>query len=171
MAANTQVLLKTNHGDIKLSLNEEKAPKTTANFINYVKADHYNKSIFHRVIDGFMVQGGGFDENMSQKPTKETVENEADNGLQNKVGSIAMARTSEPHSASAQFFINVADNSFLDHTAKTDQGWGYAVFGEVTDGMDVVNKIAKVKTGTHGVHQDVPSDPVIINEATLIESE
>ena len=141
------VELHTNHGVIKLELNAEKAPKTVANFLNYVKNGHYDGTVFHRVIDGFMIQGGGFDAGMKQKPTEAPIENEANNGLKNERGSIAMARTNDPHSASAQFFINVADNDFLNHSSPTPQGWGYTVFGRVVEGMDVVEKIKKVKTG------------------------
>jgi len=168
MTSNTRVQLKTNHGSIIVSLHEKEAPKTAANFLKYVEAGHYTNSLFHRVIDGFMVQGGGFDKDMNQKPAENTVENEADNGLKNKIGTFVMARTNDPHSGSAQFFINIADNSFLDHTGKTPQGWGYAVFGEVVEGMPVVEKMAKVKTGTHGFHQDVPVDPLIIEEACVL---
>ena len=166
----TQVLLKTSFGDIKLALNAEKAPKTVENFVNYVKEGFYNGLIFHRVIDGFMVQGGGMEENMTQRSaTQASIENEADNGLSNKVGTIAMARTMDPHSASSQFFINVKDNSFLDHTGKTHEGWGYCVFGEVSEGMDVVNRIKGVKTGIAMGHQDVPVEPISIESAEIIE--
>ena len=140
------ILLKTNFGDIKIELNHEKAPKTAANFEQYVKDGFYDGVIFHRVIDNFMIQGGGFEPGMKQKQTKDPIENEADNGLTNDEGTIAMARTMDPHSASAQFFINVSDNGFLNHTGKTSQGWGYAVFGKVVEGMDVVNRIKAVKT-------------------------
>ncbi len=163
------ILLKTNFGDIKIELNHEKAPKTAANFENYVKKGFYDGVIFHRVIDGFMIQGGGFEPGMTQKETDETIENEADNGLENKAGTLAMARTMDPHSASAQFFINVADNSFLNHTSKTTQGWGYAVFGEVVDGMDVVNRIKGVQTTSRMGHQDVPADDVIIEKAEIVD--
>lgn len=163
-----QVLLKTNKGDITLTLDAEKAPKTVANFLAYVKSGHYDGTIFHRVIDNFMIQGGGMAPGMKQKPTQAEIENEANNGLKNVNGSIAMARTSEPHSASSQFFINVNDNDFLNHTSPTAQGWGYAVFGAVSDGMDVVNAIRKVKTGSSGFHQDVPTEDVVIEKATVL---
>ncbi|WP_022956084.1 peptidylprolyl isomerase [Perlucidibaca piscinae] len=163
-----KVALNTNKGRIVLELNAEKAPKTVANFVDYVTSGHYNGTIFHRVIDGFMIQGGGFDAKMQQKSTKAPIQNEADNGLKNDIGSIAMARTNDPHSASAQFFINVGNNSFLNHTAKNPQGWGYAVFGKVSEGMDVVNDIKGVATGNAGYHQDVPRTPVIIETAEVI---
>jgi peptidyl-prolyl cis-trans isomerase B (cyclophilin B) len=163
------VELHTNHGVIKLELNAEKAPKTVANFLNYVKSGHYDGTVFHRVIDGFMIQGGGFEAGMKQKPTEAPIENEANNGLKNERGSIAMARTNDPHSASAQFFINVADNDFLNHSSPTPQGWGYAVFGKVVDGLDVVDKIKSVKTGSKGFHQDVPVDDVVIEKAVVVE--
>ncbi|WP_233881376.1 peptidylprolyl isomerase [Paraburkholderia flagellata] len=163
------VELHTNHGVIKLELNAEKAPKTVANFLNYVKSGHYDGTVFHRVIDGFMIQGGGFDAGMQQKPTEAPIENEANNGLKNERGSIAMARTNDPHSASAQFFINVADNDFLNHSSPTPQGWGYAVFGKVVEGLEVVDKIKKVKTGSKGFHQDVPVDDVVIEKAVVVE--
>lgn len=166
---NPMILLKTNFGDITLELDYEKAPNTAKNFESYVRDGFYDGVIFHRVINNFMIQGGGFDENMQQKPTKDTIENEADNGLSNVNGSIAMARTMDPHSASAQFFINVKDNGFLDHTAKTMEGWGYAVFGKVVEGMDIVNKIKEVPTTMRGGHQDVPTDNVIIESATVVE--
>lgn len=163
------IVLHTNHGDITVELNPEKAPKTCENFLSYAKEGFYDGTIFHRVIDGFMVQGGGFDADMNQKPGKAPIENEADNGLQNEVGTLAMARTMDPHSASSQFFINVKNNSFLNHTGKNAQGWGYAVFAQVTDGMDVVEKIKAVKTGSHGMHQDVPVEPVVIESVTVSE--
>jgi peptidyl-prolyl cis-trans isomerase B (cyclophilin B) len=163
-----QVLLQTNKGDITLTLDAEKAPKTVANFLAYVNSGHYDGTIFHRVIDNFMIQGGGMAPGMKQKPTQAEIENEANNGLKNVNGSIAMARTSEPHSASSQFFINVNDNDFLNHTSPTAQGWGYAVFGAVSDGMDVVNAIRKVKTGSSGFHQDVPTEDVVIEKATVL---
>ena len=163
-----QVLLKTNKGDITLTLDAAKAPKTVANFLAYVKSGHYDGTIFHRVIDNFMIQGGGMAPGMKQKSTQAEIENEADNGLKNVNGSVAMARTNEPHSASSQFFINVNDNDFLNHTAPTAQGWGYAVFGAVSDGMDVVNAIRKVKTGSSGFHQDVPAEDVLIEKATVL---
>ena len=163
------VILHTNYGDITLELDTEKAPKTVANFLEYVKSGHYDNTIFHRVIDNFMIQGGGMTISMDEKDTNAPIENEADNGLKNDAGTIAMARTMDPHSATAQFFINVADNDFLNHRAKNQQGWGYAVFGKVTDGMAVVNKIKGVKTGSHHFHQDVPTEEVIIESAEIVE--
>lgn len=163
------VILHTNYGDITLELDTEKAPKTVANFLEYVKSGHYDNTIFHRVIDNFMIQGGGMTISMDEKETNAPIENEADNGLKNDAGTIAMARTMDPHSATAQFFINVADNDFLNHRAKNQQGWGYAVFGKVTDGMAVVNKIKGVKTGSHHFHQDVPTEEVIIESAEIVE--
>ncbi|PIL52594.1 peptidylprolyl isomerase [Acinetobacter baumannii] len=151
-----------------LELNTEKAPKTAANFLEYVRDGFYDGVIFHRVIDGFMIQGGGFDENFKEKATRDAIENEADNGLSNDVGTIAMARTQAPHSASAQFFINVKNNSFLNHTSKTAQGWGYAVFGKVVEGMDVVEAIKGVRTGNRGYHADVPLENVVIESAKII---
>lgn len=159
------VNLHTNHGVITLELDAAKAPATVENFLKYVKAGHFNNTIFHRVIDGFMIQGGGFEPGMKQKPTQSPVKNEADNGLKNDKYTIAMARTSDPHSATAQFFINVADNGFLNHTAPNAQGWGYCVFGKVTAGTDVVDKIKDVSTGNRGMHQNVPTDDVIITKA------
>ena len=161
------ILMKTSKGDITLELDREKAPKTVANFLSYVNAGHYNGTIFHRVINGFMIQGGGFDENMNQKPAPNTVENEANNGLKNVIGSIAMARTPDPHSASAQFFINVKDNTFLDYPGQ--DGWGYCVFGKVVDGMDVVNDIKGVPTGSVGYMQDVPKEPIVIEDVSVID--
>jgi peptidyl-prolyl cis-trans isomerase B (cyclophilin B) len=161
------VKLHTNHGIITLELDEKRAPQTVANFLQYVKDGHYANTIFHRVIDGFMIQGGGFEPGMRQKPTRAPVKNEADNKLKNANLTIAMARTNDPHSASAQFFINVADNAFLDHTAPTPQGWGYCVFGRVTAGADVVNKIRGVKTGSSGMHKDVPVADVVIERAEV----
>ena len=162
------IKLTTNHGVIVLDLNAEKAPKTVANFLAYVKAGHYDNTVFHRVIKNFMVQCGGFEPGMNQKPCQAPIENEAANGLKNKRGTIAMARTSDPHSATAQFFINVVDNDFLDFTAPMGQGWGYCVFGEVSEGMDVVDKIRAVRTGNKGFHQDVPVDDVIIEKAEVV---
>ncbi|WP_017939198.1 peptidylprolyl isomerase [Zestomonas thermotolerans] len=162
------IKLHTNYGVITLQLFADKAPETVANFEEYVKAGHYDNTIFHRVINNFMIQGGGFEPGMKQKATRAPIKNEANNGLSNKVGTIAMARTMEPHSASAQFFINVADNTFLDHSAPTVQGWGYAVFGEVVDGMDVVNKIKAVPTTMRAGHQDVPVDDVVIEKAEIV---
>jgi peptidyl-prolyl cis-trans isomerase B (cyclophilin B) len=159
------IKLHTNHGIIALELDAEKAPKTVENFVAYVEAGHYDNTVFHRVIEGFMIQGGGFEPGMKQKPTRAPVENEAKNGLKNTVGSVAMARTSDPHSASAQFFINISDNSFLDYPGQ--DGWGYCVFGQVVEGMDVVDKIKAVKTGRSGFHQDVPVADVIIERAEV----
>ena len=164
-----KVLLKTNQGDITLMLDAVKAPKTVANFLQYVKSGHYDGTIFHRVIDNFMIQGGGMTAGMKEKSSGKQIENEANNGLKNDLGTVAMARTSDPHSATAQFFINVNDNDFLNHTAPNAQGWGYAVFGKVSDGMDVVNAIRKVKTATSGFHQDVPKEDVVIEKATVLE--
>jgi len=161
------VKLTTNFGDITLELNAEKAPITVANFLQYVESGFYTDVIFHRVIDGFMIQGGGFDTSMKQKKTVAEIQNEADNGLTNDKYTVAMARTSVPHSASSQFFINVGDNDFLNHTAPTSSGWGYCVFGKVVEGMDVVDKIRAVKTGSKGGHQDVPIESVIIEKATV----
>ena len=167
----TQVKLTTNFGDIVIELNEEKAPITAANFIEYVKKGHYENVVFHRVIKGFMIQGGGFEPGMKEKKDKRpSIQNEADNGLKNEKYTLAMARTMDPHSASAQFFINVADNGFLNHTAKTAQGWGYAVFGKVVAGFDVVDKIEGVSTTSKAGHQDVPADDVIIEKAEIIEA-
>jgi len=163
------VELETTMGNIVIELNQEKAPNTVANFLEYVKSGHYDGTIFHRVIDGFMIQGGGMDANMTEKSTSAPIQNEADNGLKNEVGTIAMARTSDPHSATAQFFINVKDNSFLNFSGKNPQGWGYAVFGKVTEGMDIVNKIKGVPTGKYGFHADVPITPVVITHAKVIE--
>ena len=162
------VLLTTNHGDIKLELYADKAPKTVENFLAYVNAGHYDGTIFHRVIDGFMVQGGGFEPGMKQKPTNATVENEAKNGLKNEPYTVAMARTSDPHSASAQFFINVKNNSFLDYPGQ--DGWGYCVFGKVTEGMDVVDKIASTETGPiPPFGRDVPVTAVVIKKVTATQ--
>ncbi len=162
------VELETSMGNITIELNEEKAPKTVENFLNYVKSGQYEGTIFHRIIDGFMIQGGGMDEQMNEKPTNKPVENEADNGLKNDKGTIAMARTQDPHSATSQFFINVKDNDFLNHTGKNAQGWGYTVFGKVTSGMDVIEKMRGVPTGRFGMHADVPKTPVTINSAKII---
>ncbi|WP_191603337.1 peptidylprolyl isomerase [Marinomonas algicola] len=163
------IVLHTNYGDITLELNYEKAPKTAKNFEQYVESGFYNGVIFHRVINGFMIQGGGFEPGMTQKETNETIENEADNGLTNEIGTVAMARTMDPHSASAQFFINVGNNGFLNHKSKTTNGWGYAVFGKVTAGIDVVNKIKEVATTSKSGHQDVPVEDVIIESAEIIK--
>ena len=164
----SKVQLNTNHGAIVLELNAEKAPLTTENFLQYVKDGHYNGTVFHRVINNFMIQGGGFEAGMKQKPTRASIQNEADNGLKNEKYSVAMARTMDPHSASAQFFINVADNGFLDHSGKHTQGWGYAVFAKVIEGREVVDAIKGVQTGSKAGHQDVPSDDVIIETAEII---
>ncbi len=160
------VILTTSHGKITLELDAEKAPKSVENFINYVKSGHYDGTIFHRVIDGFMIQGGGFEPDMKQKPTGEPIENEAGNGLKNDRYTIAMARTSAPHSATAQFFINVSDNEFLNHPGS--DGWGYAVFGKVTDGTDVVDGIRAVKTGRRSMFSDVPVEDVVIEKAEVV---
>lgn len=160
-----QVTLKTSMGDIVLELNPQKAPKTVANFLQYVKSGHYNGTLFHRVIGNFMIQGGGFDTDMKQKPTQSTVVNEANNGLKNEAYTVAMARTADPHSAAAQFFINVKDNSFLNYPGQ--DGFGYAVFGKVIKGMDVVNKIKAVETTNRGMHQNVPVKPVVIESASI----
>ena len=157
-----------NHGVITLELDAAKAPKSVENFIAYAKKGHYDRTIFHRVIPGFMVQGGGFEPGMTQKPTDAPVENEANNGLKNDNYTVAMARTQAPHSATAQFFINVADNAFLNHTAPSMQGWGYAVFGKVVGGKDVVDKIKAVKTGRKGFHDDVPNEDVVIEKAVVL---
>jgi len=163
------IKLHTNHGTITLKLFADKAPETTANFEQYVKEGHYDGTIFHRVIDGFMIQGGGFEPGMKQKATRAPIKNEANNGLSNKKYTVAMARTPDPHSASAQFFINVKDNAFLDHTAPTPHGWGYAVFGEVAEGTEVVDKIKAVATGSRGGHGDVPVDDVVIEKAEIVD--
>ncbi|MBS0369544.1 MAG: peptidyl-prolyl cis-trans isomerase [Proteobacteria bacterium] len=162
------VKLSTNHGDIVLELDAEKAPETVKNFLAYVEAGHYDNTIFHRVINGFMIQGGGFEPGMKQKATQAPIKNEADNGLKNEIGTIAMARTQDPHSATAQFFINVGDNDFLNYRSPDIQGWGYCVFGRVTEGLDVVEKIKGVKTGSAGFHQDVPKEDVVIARAEVI---
>jgi len=162
------VKLHTNYGEITLELDAEKAPITVANFLEYVESGFYSNTIFHRVIDGFMIQGGGFEPSMSQKPTNATIKNEANNGLLNKKYTVAMARTPSPDSASSQFFINIADNDFLNFTAPTSQGWGYAVFAKVTAGTEVVDQIRKVKTGSKNGHQDVPVEPVIIERAEVV---
>ena len=166
---NPVVKLTTSMGEIVLELDAEKAPITTKNFLAYVKAGHYDGTIFHRVIGNFMIQGGGMDKDMKEKATNDPIQNEADNGLKNKKYTVAMARTQEPHSASAQFFINVADNDFLDHKDKSIQGWGYAVFGKVTKGFEVVDEIKAVPTKRKGWHDDVPATPVIIEKAEVIE--
>ena len=163
------IKIKTNKGEITVELDFDKAPKSAANFQQYVEDGYYDGKIFHRVIDGFMIQGGGFDADMQEGDTRESIENEADNGLKNEIGTLAMARTQDPHSASAQFFINVGDNEFLNHSGKNAQGWGYAVFGRVIDGMDVVNEMKGVKTGSHGMHQDVPVDELVIETAVVVD--
>lgn len=170
LADNPQVLIKTNHGDITVELFADKAPKTVDNFLTYVNEGHYNGTIFHRVIKDFMIQGGGFTADMQQKPTHAPVENEADNGLRNTIGTLAMARTNDPHSATAQFFINTMNNDFLDFREKTPRAWGYAVFGRVIDGMKVVNDIRSVKTGNRAMHQDVPTEDVVIESASVINA-
>lgn len=169
MSTNPQVKLHTNMGDMLIELDAEKAPKTVENFLTYVKEGFYDGTVFHRVINNFMVQGGGFEVGMKQKQTHAAVENEANNGLKNDRYTLAMARTGDPHSATAQFFINVADNDFLNFTAPTPNGWGYTVFGKIIEGTEVVDEIKKVKTGNKGFHQDVPVDDVIIETATLVE--
>ena len=163
------VKLHTNYGVITLELFADKAPETVENFKQYVRDGHYDNTIFPRVISNFMVQGGGFEPGMQQKDTRAPIKNEANNGVSNDIGTVAMARTNDPHSASAQFFINVSDNSFLNHTAPTSQGWGYAVFGKVAEGMDVVEKIKGVRTTSRAGHQDVPADDVIIERAEIVE--
>jgi cyclophilin family peptidyl-prolyl cis-trans isomerase len=168
LAADPRVEFKTNRGVIVVELYPDKAPKTVANFLQYVKDGHYAGTTFHRVIDGFMIQGGGFDKDMRQKSTRPPVPSEAGNGLKNNVGTIAMARTPDPHSASAQFFINLKDNDFLNYKEPTPQGYGYTVFGKVVSGMDVVQGIAKVATGNAGPHQNVPREPVVIESATVL---
>jgi cyclophilin family peptidyl-prolyl cis-trans isomerase len=164
-AANPRVVLETSKGPIVIELFAEQAPKTVANFLAYVDAGHFDGTVFHRVIPGFMIQGGGFTADMQQKTTREPVQNEADNGLKNRRATLAMARTNDPHSASAQFFINLVDNRPLDHTAKSAAGWGYAVFGQVVEGMETVDAVAKVSTGNRGPHQNVPVEPVVIESA------
>ena len=162
------IKLTTNFGDIVLELFSDKAPLTAANFEEYVKSGHYDGTIFHRVINGFMIQGGGFDADMKQKDTRDPIQNEANNGISNKTYTVAMARTMDPHSASAQFFITVADNDFLDFKSETTQGWGYAVFGQVVEGQDVVDRIKTVRTGRSGGHQDVPVEAVVLEKAEII---
>jgi hypothetical protein len=165
--AETHAVIETNMGNISLSLDETKAPKTVANFVSYARKGFYDNTVFHRVIDGFMIQGGGFTADLAQKATDKAINNEADNGLKNTVGTIAMARTGDPNSATSQFFINTADNAFLNFKNKTPQGYGYAVFGKVTSGMEVVEKIAKVQTTDRGYHQNVPVKPVVIRKVTI----
>lgn len=166
--ASPRVALETSKGKIVLELDSARAPKTVENFLAYVRAGHYDGTVFHRVIDGFMIQGGGFTAEMEQKATRPPVANEADNGLKNLRGTVAMARTNDPHSATAQFFVNTVDNSFLDHTAKDIRGWGYTVFGKVVEGLEVVDAIAKVRTATRGRMENVPVEPVIIQKATVL---
>lgn len=169
MSTLPRVKLETNHGDIVIELNTEKAPVTAENFLNYVKEGFYDNVIFHRVIKNFMIQGGGMQPGMKEKNTRDPIKNEANNGLKNDKYTIAMARTQDPHSASAQFFINSRDNDFLNFTAPTTQGWGYAVFGKVVEGTEVVDQIENVKTGNRGFHQDVPVDDVVIQKASIVE--
>lgn len=169
MSNQPQVRIQTNHGEMLIQLNAEKAPKTVENFLTYVREGFYDGTVFHRVINNFMIQGGGFEAGMKQKDTHAPIENEADNGLKNNRYTLAMARTSDPHSATAQFFINVSDNDFLNFTAPTSNGWGYAVFGEVIEGTEVVDKIKNVSTGNKGFHQDVPVEDVIIEKAVVVE--
>ncbi|MGY0615709.1 peptidylprolyl isomerase [Vibrio sp. FJH11] len=163
------ITLHTNFGDIKIQLNDEKAPETSANFLQYCRDGFYDNTLFHRVIDGFMIQGGGMESGLREKATRAPIKNEANNGLSNKVGTLAMARTMEPHSASSQFFINVNNNTFLDFRSESLDGWGYCVFGEVVEGMDVVNQIKGVSTGSYGMHQDVPLEDVVITGTTIEE--
>ncbi|MDY0271223.1 MAG: peptidylprolyl isomerase [Advenella sp.] len=169
MSTLPRVKLETNHGDIVIELNTEKAPVTAENFLNYVKEGFYDNVIFHRVIKNFMIQGGGMQPGMKEKNTRAPINNEANNGLKNDKYTVAMARTNDPHSASAQFFINSNNNDFLNHTAPTAQGWGYAVFGKVVEGTDIVDQIENVKTGNRGFHQDVPADEVVIQKASIVE--
>jgi peptidyl-prolyl cis-trans isomerase B (cyclophilin B) len=163
------VKMKTNHGAILIELNDEKAPKTVSNFMNYVTSGFYNGTLFHRVINGFMIQGGGLETGMREKPTQSPIVNEANNGLKNQIGTIAMARTPDPHSASSQFFINVANNDFLDYTASTTKGWGYCVFGKVVDGIETVNKIKGVPTTSRRGYQDVPVEDVVIESVEVLQ--
>ncbi len=169
MSTLPRVKLETNHGDIVIELNTEKAPVTAENFLDYVKEGFYDNVIFHRVIKNFMIQGGGMQPGMKEKNTRAPINNEANNGLKNDKYTVAMARTNDPHSASAQFFINSNNNDFLNHTAPTAQGWGYAVFGKVVEGTDIVDQIENVKTGNRGFHQDVPADDVVIQKASIVE--
>jgi cyclophilin family peptidyl-prolyl cis-trans isomerase len=167
-AANPRVLLETSKGKIVIELYADKAPKSAKNFLDYVKSGHFNGTIFHRVMPGFMVQGGGFTPDMNQKPTKPPIQNEADNGVLNQRGTLAMARTDDPNSATSQFFINVANNGFLNFRGKTPEGWGYAVFGKVVEGMDVVDSIVAVRTTTKGPYQNVPVEPILIQKASVL---
>jgi len=165
------IRMQTTLGTLEIELDYDKAPKSAANFEQYVRDGHYDGTIFHRIIKGFMVQGGGMLPDMSQKPTRAPIENEADNGLKNLTGTLAMARTNDPHSATSQFFINVVDNGFLDHTSPTPQGWGYAVFGKVVNGLDVLDKMKEVPTGSRSGHQDVPLEDIVIEKAEVVESD
>ncbi|MBN7818974.1 peptidylprolyl isomerase [Bowmanella sp. Y26] len=165
----SKVTLNTNFGAIELTMLSDKAPKTVENFLSYAKEGFYDNTIFHRVIDGFMIQGGGMEPGMQQKSTKDPIKNEANNGVANNRGTVAMARTNDPHSATCQFFINVADNSFLNFRSEDMQGWGYCVFAEVSNGMDVVDKIRKVDTGRHGYHDDVPNEDVVVQSVEVSE--
>jgi cyclophilin family peptidyl-prolyl cis-trans isomerase len=169
-AAHPRVVLETSKGNIVVELYQDKAPKTVKNFLDYVKAGFFNGTIFHRVIPNFMVQGGGFTPDMTEKPTRPPIQNEADNGLANQRGTLAMARTRDPNSAGAQFFVNLKDNTFLNHTAKNLDGWGYAVFGRVVEGMEVVDAIAQVPTTTKGMYENVPAQPVVITRARLLSA-
>jgi len=165
-----RVVVETNKGNFVIALDAENAPISTENFLGYVESGYYDGTVFHRVIDGFMIQGGGFTQDMAQKDTQGTIKNEADNGVKNKRGTVAMARRPDPHSATAQFFVSVADNDFLDHRSKDAQGWGYAVFGQVVEGMDAVDAIAKIKTGRHGPMGDVPTESVVIQKVYVEEA-
>ena len=167
MATNTKITINTTLGDIKLELFNNKAPITTENFKKYIESKHYINTIFHRVIKDFMIQGGGFNAEMGQKDTMDPIKNEANNMISNERGTISMARTNDPHSASAQFFINLKDNTFLDFKSETSEGWGYCVFGKVIEGLDIIDKISLVNTGSYGPHQDVPKEPIIINEIII----
>jgi len=167
MTTNTKIIIKTTSGDIKIELYDDKAPITSENFKKYIESGYFTDTIFHRVIKNFMIQGGGFTAEMSEKDSMPPIKNEANNGISNERGTIAMARTPDPHSASSQFFINLKDNNFLDFTAETSQGWGYCAFGKVFEGMDILDKIALVNTGSYGAHQDVPKEPITINEIII----
>jgi len=167
MTTNTKIIIKTTSGDIKIELYDDKAPITSENFKKYIESGYFTDTIFHRVIKNFMIQGGGFTAEMSEKDSMPPIKNEANNGISNERGTIAMARTPDPHSASSQFFINLKDNNFLDFTAETSQGWGYCAFGKVFEGMDILDKIALVDTGSYGAHQDVPKEPITINEIII----
>lgn len=168
--SNPQVKFETSKGEITLELYADKAPNTVKNFIEYIESGHFDGTIFHRVIPNFMIQGGGFDVDFKKKSTNAPIQNEANNGLKNDIGTIAMARTPDPHSATAQFFINVADNANLDFSSESPSGWGYAVFGKVTSGLDVVKSIEEVGTGNHGGHQNVPLEPILIEKVTIVEN-